>query len=214
MNLNDLILLEELKIKSGDKAIDTLFRQKLSQVFSPAFLKKIDRRFDVTIKLRDFRQGNNVMCYTQGTKIYVNQTMFNSIPVEKAMNYIMHEMFHVLANTKSFPELEAVNKKLLRVVIKGVPRGKESDFFTGKHQNIHSDWRGEVINYLCNNSIDWDVAVSGMKIAYKTILEQSGLFNMNSPFWKNRFGDTESLEQSRSDNVSNKGKKRKIFSII
>ena len=193
MRLDDLILLEELKVKSGDSAADALFRQKLSQVFSPMFLKKIDRNLDTTIRLKKFRQNNNVMCYTTGTKIYVNTTMFNSVPKEKAMNYIMHEMFHVLSNSGRFPELENVNKELLRIVIKGVPRGKESDFFTGKHQNIHSDWREEVINYLCNDSIDWDVAVDGMKIAYKTILEESHLFNMKSPFWKKRFGDTESL---------------------
>lgn len=210
MNVSDLILKEELKIKSGDNSIDTLFRQKMSQVFSPSFLKKIDRKFDTKIKLRNFRQGSNVMCYTQGTKIFVNQTMFNSIPADKAMNYIMHEMFHVLANTGFFPELENVNKRLLRAVIKGVPRGKESDFFTGKHQNLHSDWRGEVINYLCNNSINWDVAIDGMKVAYKTILEQSKLFNLDSPFWKKRFGDTESLkiEQPNKDDYRRRyGKK-------
>jgi hypothetical protein len=103
------------------------------------------------------------------------------------MNYIMHEMFHVLNNTGRFPELSALNKKICSVVNNGVQRGKESEFFTGKHQNLHSDWRGEVINYLCNNSINWDVAIPGTKLAYKTLLEQSGLFNMNSSFWKKRF---------------------------
>lgn len=208
MNLEDLIYLEDLKVKSGDEAIDSLFRNKLSQVFSPSFLKKIDRVFNTTIKLKDFEKNNNVMCYTQGTKIYVNNAMFNSVPKEKAMNYIMHEMFHVLNNTGRFPELERVNEKLLNMVIRGVPRGKESDFLTGKHQNIHSDWRGECINYLCNNSINWDIAIGGMKIAYKTVLKESGLFNMDSPFWKERFGDTEALDFNRAKKITKKRYKR------
>lgn len=195
MNLDDLILLEELKVKSGDKAIDKLFRQKLEQVFSPMFLKKIDRLFNVTLRLKEFKQNSNVMCYTSGVKIYVNKTMFKSIPAEKAMNYIMHELFHVLSNTGKFSEFNMLNKRLLNIVINGVPRGMESDFFTGKHQNIHSDWKEEVINYLCNDSINWDVGAPGIKMAYKTAIAESGIFKMSSPFWKKRFGDTETYKK-------------------
>ena len=198
MNLNDIIFLEDLNIKSGDEALDSLFRRQLTQVFSPSFLKKIDRKFNTTLKLRDFKQRNNVMCYTVGTKIYVNAPMFNSVPKDKAINYILHEMIHVLINTGRFPELKRVSNELALLILKGIPRGKESDFLTGKHQDIHSNWKGETINYLCNNSIDWDVGASGMKIAYKTVLEQSGLFNLNSPWWKKRFGDTESLTKNKN----------------
>lgn len=187
MNFEDTIFTEELRIKSGEEGLDVLFRKYMKDIFSPTFLAKIDRQFDATLKLKDFREKSNVMAYTQGTKIYINRPLFYSTPKDKAMNYIMHEMFHVLNNTGRFPELSILNKKICSVVNNGVKRGKESDFFTGKHQNIHSDWHGEVINYLCNNSINWDVAIPGTKLAYKTLLEQSGLFNMNSSFWKKRF---------------------------
>ena len=141
------------------------------------------------------------MCYTAGTKVFVNAPMFNSVPVDKGIDYILHELVHVLINTNRFPELKKVSNDLAGIIKNGVPRGKESDFLTGKHQDIHSDWRGETINYLCNNSINWEVAVSGMKIAYKTILEESGLFNLNSPWWKKRFGDTESLTNKKSASI-------------
>lgn len=193
MNFNDTVFTEDLRISSGEAALDKMFRSYLQQVFSPSFLKKIDRVFDTKLVLKDFRERSNVMAYTQGTRIYVNRPVFLSTPKDHAMNYIMHELFHVLNNTHKFPELVKVNKELLNVVYNGVPRGKEAEFLSGKPQDIHSDWRGEVINYLCNNSIKWELAIFGTKFAYKEILEESGLFNMSSPFWKERFKDTKRL---------------------
>ena len=187
MNFEDTVFTEDLRISSGEEALDKMFRTYLVQVFSPNFVKKIDRVFVVPLVLRDFRERSNVMAYTQGTKIYVNKPLFLSTPKDKAMNYIMHELLHVLSNTGKFPELVTVNKQLANIVAKAVDKDKISLFFTGKQQNIHSDWRGEAINYLCNNSIDWSAAVVGTKEAYKETLEESGLFNMTSPFWKKRF---------------------------
>ncbi len=187
MNFEDIVFTEDLRISSGEKALDKMFRTYLIQVFSPNFVKKIDRVFTIPLVLRDFRERSNVMAYTQGTKIYVNKPLFFSTPKDKAMNYIMHELIHVLSNTGKFPELVNVNKQLANIVAKAVDKDKISLFFTGKQQNIHSDWRGEAINYLCNNSIDWSVAVIGTKEAYKETLEESGLFDMTSPFWKKRF---------------------------
>lgn len=187
MNFEDSIFTEELRISSGEKAIDILFIKYMKEVFSPSFIKKIGRVYNHNLVLKDFKERSNVMAYTQGTKIYINAPMFNTVPKKRGMDYIMHELFHVLNNTHRFPELANLNKRLLNVVNKAVPHGKENEFLTGKPQNIHSDWRGEVVNYLCNNSIKWDVAVIGTKEAYKEILEESGLFNMSSAFWKKRF---------------------------
>lgn len=187
MNFEDTIFTEDLRINSGEKALDNMFKQYMSNVFSPNFLSKINRQFNVTLNLRDFRERSNVMAYTQGTKIYINKPLFYSTPKDKAMNYIIHELLHVLNNTGKFPELSNVNKQLANIVAKSVDKDKISDFFTGKHQNIHSDWHGECINYLCNNSINWDVGIIGTKEAYKETLEESGLFNMKSIWWNKRF---------------------------
>lgn len=194
MNFEDSLFTEELRVSSGDKALDVLFRKYMKDIFSPNFLSKIDRQYNTTLNLRDFKEKSNVMAYTQGTKIYINRPLFYATPKDKAMNYIMHELIHVLSNTGAFPELKAVSSKLVGIVAKGVSKDKISDFFTGKHQNIHSDWHGETINYLCNNSINWSAGMAGIQEAYKETLEESGLFNMKSAWWQKRFPLTKKEE--------------------
>lgn len=193
MNFYDAMITEDLNIDSGDKALDKLFKKYLSEVYSPMFLKKINRVYDMTMHFKMFKERSNVMCYTKGNNVYVNKPLFTSTPISKSMNYIMHEIMHVFMNSGKFPELKSVGGNLLAIITQMVPRGKESDFLTGKHQNIHSDWRNETLTYLCNDSVDWDIAAMGAKMAYKSVLKDSGIFNMSSSFWKKRFGDTEDL---------------------
>lgn len=187
MNFEDIVFTEDLRISSGEKALDNLFNKYMALIFSPLFLKKINRLFDRTLVFKDFKQKNNVMCYTQGTKIYINRPLFASVEKDKAMDYIMHELFHVLSNTGLFPELNVVSGRLLNIVSKGVEKENIAEFLTGKKQNIHSDWRGELINYLCNNSFKWELAMKEVKEAYRETLEESGLFNMKSVWWQKRF---------------------------
>ena len=71
MTFEDIIFNEDLRISSGEEALDNLFKRYMSQVFSPMFLKKINRFYNTTLVLKDFKQRSNVMCYTQGTKIYL-----------------------------------------------------------------------------------------------------------------------------------------------
>lgn len=194
MNFEDIVFTEDLRISSGEKALDNLFHRYMELIFSPMFLKKINRFFNTTLVFRDFKQKSNVMCYTQGTKIYINRPMFAAVTKEKSMDYIMHELFHVLSNTGKFPELDMVNKKLLNIVSKGVERENITEFLTGQKQNIHSDWHGEVINYLCNNSFKWELAMKEVKEAYRETLEESGLFNMKSVWWQKRFPLTKKEE--------------------
>ena len=194
MNFEDAVFTEDLRISSGEKALDNLFSRYMELVFSPLFLKKINRLFNVTLVLKDFKQKSNVMCYTQGTKIYINRPLFASVEKNKEMDYIMHELFHVLSNTGRFPELDVVSRKLLNIVSKGVEKENITEFLTGKKQNIHSDWRGELINYLCNNSFKWELAMKEVKEAYRETLEESGLFNMKSAWWQKRFPLTKKEE--------------------
>ena len=113
MDFEDAVFTEDLRISSGEAALDNLFTRTMAEVFSPMFLKKINRYYNRTLVFKDFKQNSNVMCYTQGEKVYINRPLFASVPKEKSMNYIMHEMFHVLNNTGKFPELAVLNKKLL-----------------------------------------------------------------------------------------------------
>jgi hypothetical protein len=101
----------------------------------------------------------------------------------------MHELIHVLINTGKFPELKTLQSNLANVISKAVKKEDISEFLTGKKQDIHSAWQGETINYLFNNSIKWDKAVPGTKLAYYITLKQSNIFKLNSLFWKKRFSD-------------------------
>lgn len=187
MNFLDVVFSEELTINSGEDTLDKLFRHALNEVFSAMYVKKIDRLFNTTLKFSSFNQRTNIMCYTQGLKIYINRPLFKNTTKEKAMDYIMHEMFHVLTNSGKFPELSILQKKLAVIVSKNVKKTDIAEFFSGKKQNIHSVWQGEVLSYLCNNAIKWDKAKKDTKKLYYNELKESNIFNLESNFWKKRF---------------------------
>ena len=189
MDFTDAVFTEELRVDSSNKTLDRLFRASLSDIFSNSMLKKIDRVFDSSLVLKNFNKRTNIMCYTQGTKIYINKPLFENTTKEKALNYLMHELIHVLINTGKFPELKTLQNNLANVIFKAVKKEDISEFLTGKKQDIHSAWQGETINYLFNNSIKWDKAVPGTKLAYYITLKQSNIFKLNSLFWKKRFSD-------------------------
>ena len=179
MDFTDAVFTEELRVDSSNKTLDRLFRASLSDIFSSSMLKKIDRVFDSSLVLKNFNRRTNIMCYTQGTKIYINKPLFENTPKEKALNYLMHELIHVLINTGKFPELKTLQNNLANVISKAVKKEDISEFLTGKKQDIHSAWQGETINYLFNNSIKWDKAVPGTKLAYYITLKQSNIFKLN-----------------------------------
>ena len=189
MEFADVVFTEELRINSGEVALDNMFKNSLKEVFSDQYLKKINRVFDVKLNFSSFKERSNIMCYTKGTKIYINKPIFISTPKDKAINYILHELIHVLINTGKFPELKNLETTLANVISKAVKTGQENEFLTGKQQDIHSAWKGETITYLFNNSIKWDLAMPGTKLAYYNILNKSNIFNMSSSFWNKRFGD-------------------------
>ena len=92
------MILEDLHITSDIEKINKNFRKYIEQVFSEIFLKKIDRVFKTPILVEGFKQSTNVMALTSAdNKIFVNTKMFNSLPTENAMIYIIHELFHAMS---------------------------------------------------------------------------------------------------------------------
>ena len=73
MNFESVYLKEELKLNSGNDRLNILFRDYLSKIFSPLYLKKIDKIIKDSLVLKEFKENNNVMAYTIGTKIFVNK---------------------------------------------------------------------------------------------------------------------------------------------
>ena len=112
MKLQNIIITEELKMKTRDETINSLFEKTLPQVFSPIMIKKIDRVFDGVIEPTEYSEKTTVVAYTKGNKIYVNTKNFYSIEPDKAIIYVLHEFCHLLQNQKAFYDLKKVNNDL------------------------------------------------------------------------------------------------------
>ena len=174
---------EELEIDSEINKINRNFRKYIEQVFSPIFLKKIDRVFKKPLIVENFKENTNVMALTSPDNVIsVNTKMFLSLPTERAMVYIIHELFHVLQNMSQFPEVKKVNKLLGIKTLKRIPRQKVNEFLTGKSQDIHSDYKDEFLSYCSNAAFKWDMAKE-LKAEYLNILKLSGIFNLDSEWW-------------------------------
>lgn len=185
MNFESVYLKEELKLNSGNDRLNILFRDYLSKIFSPLYLKKIDKIIKDSLVLKEFKENNNVMAYTIGTKIFVNKEKFLSLPIDRAMVYIIHELFHVLDNMKSFKEISFINQKLSAAAEKYIQKKDMSTFLTGKQQDIHSNYKDEFLSYMSNNVFNWNLAPE-LKEEFKKIIVKSNIFNINSDWWKKR----------------------------
>ena len=186
MNYNNLK--EELEVDTDINKINKHFREYIEEVFSKTFLKKLDRVFKEPLIVDNFKQNSNVMALTSGTNIYINTKMFKELPTDRAMIYIIHELFHVLQNVSQFPEVKTLNRMLGNCTMKVVPKNQINRFLTGKEQNIHSDYNNEFLSYCSNFAFDWTIAPQ-LKNEYHRLLETSGIFNLNSDWWQKRFVD-------------------------
>ena len=179
------IIDEELKIDSEIDKLNKNFRRYIEQVFSPIFLKKIDRVFKTPLIIRNFKESSNVMAVTIGSQISVNTKMFNELPLDRAMVYIIHELFHVLQNLPQFEEVRTINRILRTKTMARINKANINKFLTGQSQNIHSNYKDEFLSYCSNFAFDWSLAKE-LKIEYYQTLKNSGLFNMESPWWSSK----------------------------
>jgi len=177
---------EELNISSDIEKINKNFRKYIEEVFSQIYLKKIDRVFKEPILVKNFKENSNIMAITTPDNVIsVNVKMFNGLPTERAMMYIIHELFHVLQNKPQFPEIKKVNNLLKEKTMKKIPERKINEFLTGKEQDIHSNYKDEFLSYCSNAAFKWEMAKE-LKNEYANILKLSGIFNTNSNWWKKR----------------------------
>lgn len=181
MNVN-----EELEIDSEIEEINKNFRKYIEQVFSPIYLQKIDRVFKKPLIIKQFKEKSNVMALTTGNQISINIKMFKELPIEKAMVYIIHELFHVLQNLSQFNEVRTVNRILMKKTMNRINPANINSFLTGKEQNIHSNYKDEFLSYCSNFAFNWKLAPE-LKQEYYNTLNNSGLFNMESKWWTKRF---------------------------
>jgi hypothetical protein len=181
------VIKEELNISSDIEIINKYFREYIEQVFNSVFLKKLDRVFKKPLLVQSFKQNSNVMALTSPDNVIsVNTKMFLDLDRDKAMVYIIHELFHVLQNMSQFPEVRTVNRMLRNKTLKKIPEKKINEFLTGKEQDIHSNYNDEFLSYCSNAAFKWELSKE-LKEEYYNVLKQSGIFNLNSKWWKKRF---------------------------
>lgn len=188
MKFDEAFILEELQFNTKSEALNKIFREKLKNVYSPNYLIKIDNAFNKSIKIKEFTKTGNIMAYTQGTDIFISNKLYN-MPTEEAVVYLLHELIHALCNTNKFNDLVQMNLTLSKLIEKNIKRNDINKFLTGKDQNIHSNYKEEIVSYLMNNSIQWNMVNDSFKKEFINIVFSTGVFNKNSIFWKKRFAD-------------------------
>ena len=188
MKFYEAYLNEELKFNTKNEALNKLFRSRLPAVYSSAYLKKIDDVFDRNIKIKEFEKTSNIMAYTKGTEIYISDKIYD-IPNDQAVIYLLHELVHALSNTSKFNDLVQLNIKLSKLIEKNISKNNINKFLTGKDQDIHSNYKDEIVSYLMNNSLQWNMVDKKFIKEFIDIVFSSGIFNAKSSFWLKRFPD-------------------------
>lgn len=185
-------LINEVELATKDTKLNVLFDSYLKQIFSPAFYRIIDSYFKTRIKFKETVDKNrNVVAWTIGNVIYINTPVFYAKNSNKAILFVLHEFIHILQNSKSFllvdrfGNIKELEHKLYNLIKPNLTKSF-SKFLTNTEQSLHSSTKDEVLSYQMNNSVDWTAVKSGTREAYKKLLIESGLFNLNSPFWKKR----------------------------
>jgi hypothetical protein len=110
------------------------------------------------------------------------------------VRYLLHEFIHIMQNTRnfmvirSFKEVYDLADKLWPVVKKNLTKPL-AVFLTGKNQSLGTNERYlkyELISYLMNNDIRWDVITKEGHQKFIEILREENIFNLNSDFWVKR----------------------------
>lgn len=188
MKFDEAFILEELQFNTKSSALNKIFREKLKSVYSSSYLSKIDNAFNKTIKIKEFSKAGNIMAYTQGTNIFISNKLYSMIP-DQAVVYLLHELVHALINTNKFNDLVQMNISLSKLIEKNIKRSDINKFLTGKNQDIHSNYKEEIVSYLMNNSIQWNMVDDNFKKEFINIVFSTGVFNKSSNFWIKRFSD-------------------------
>jgi hypothetical protein len=182
-------------VLTGDNELNNFFDETLKKVFSPSYYNKIENTLD-KIKLsyyndpKDFttayvNKGNNKV-------IYINRYFFDKLPKDKKMEFLVHEFFHILQQTKSFifirkfKELIELEKKVEKIIAFYLT-GSITAFLTGQSIETISP-ENEILSYMIGSrNVDWSKINPKGKKEIQTVLESSGLFNTSSDYWKKIF---------------------------
>lgn len=186
--LNDYLI--ELKIGKNPE-IEKVFNLALEQVYSSQYLNKIENVITKRVKLKEKVSNDpNAVAWNKGTDIFVNKPVFYAKPIQQQMRYLLHELTHVLHNSKgflfmrNFKEMKALTDALWKIVNENTK--DPGKFLTGKSLDKKYLNKQETIAYLMNDSIDWKQISPRGRQLFVNELKKSNMFNLQHPFWKKR----------------------------
>jgi hypothetical protein len=191
MNLKTHLLNEEL-LQTNDQELSRTFEVALKSLFSPSFYSKIEKVLKEKIQVLPFTHDENgAVAYNVNGKIYVNEREFGKLNTDRKVAYLLHEFIHVLQRKRtlgilsSFNEVVSLTNNLYKLISKNLT-GSLSKFLTGKEMDIGPLKSIEVLAYTMNAKLHFEFTKEGTKEQFIKILQDSGLFNLNSFFWKER----------------------------
>jgi len=180
-----------IEVEIGDRILTNYFNIALKYVFNQQFLNKIENMIKRRIHLKEVRTNKKFIAYNVGNTIVVNLNEFEKLSTQKRIEYLLHEFIHMLQRKKyflffrRFKEIVKLTKELKRIVKNDLTKPL-SVFLTGKNVDIGAGGYNEILAYLMNNTIDWSALTFQGRRELKEAIRKSGLFNLNTSFWRKR----------------------------
>jgi len=180
----------EVYLGTDDKT-NKIFNYALSQVFAPSYVSKINNIMGKEITIKEVSSDKNFVSYQEGNSIVVNKPVFYSKSKEDQMRNLLHEFIHILQTSKSmlifskFKEINVLSKELYDIVKSNLVKPL-SVFLTSKNIKLLSDSKEEILGYMMSGNVDWSAVKPQAKREFIGKLSSSGIFNLNTSFWKKR----------------------------
>ena len=189
MRLEDYLIEVQMGTVSN---IETLFNLALKHIFKADYLRKIYNTISRTVKIIQVHEKNqNIIAWNRGSTIYINKAAFGELVLSKKLKYLLHEFMHVMQNLKrfflfrGFKEIHDLTLDLDDIVQNSLVKSFE-EFLTGRKVNIGRGGKYEILAYLMSGSIHWDAITPEGKEKFIKTLEGYDIFNLESPWWKQR----------------------------
>lgn len=182
-------LLEEA-IRDVDPELSKAFNEALKEVFTQRYLNEISDKLKDYIIIKEIDEGPEVIAYNVGSKIFINKNTFYNVSLKGQAKYLLHEFIHILQRKRGvilsrFKDIRKLTNNLHKI-LKEHLRHPMSVFLTGKNQDLGHGGKWEILSYFMNDSIDWRAISEEGKRLVVSEIKNSGIFNTDSKFWKER----------------------------
>jgi len=192
-NEEDSILVE-LELGS-DTTLKKWFNVAIKQVFSQSIIDKIEKVFKKRIDLKFVTpKRKDIEAITSSPReIQINIGKFTLMSLQQKIKLLLHEFIHVLQLKKSFiflkafKEFDTITSQLNRVIKRNIKKGSSySSFLVGTEKDIGRGGKYEILAYILQDKINWKALNPRAVVKIFKILKDSGAFNFNKKFWKDR----------------------------